>query len=604
MLLSIRPAWALLSAALLSSALTYLLVHWSTRFRLVAHPRADRWHGKATPNTGGLAILIASACCYLFFARRYYPVTAVCAAVISLVGFLDDRVQLRPSIKFASQSVAVIAVVASGVVLHATPWESVNLTLTFVWIAGITNAFNLIDNMDGLCAGVAVIICASRFVLALHNHDEGGAVLLAILAGAVLGFLIFNHTPSRIFMGDCGSLFIGFGLGSLAIASPVPHTRVFVSTLFYPALAFLYPIFDTLLVSVLRRSAGTPISVGGRDHSSHRLVSLGLTERKTVWLLWLLAAIGASTGLLTYAMPVGVLAIAALLISGVSIFGIFLATLPAYIMPDAAPVRADWILRLMPNLRAGVTLIVDTLLSGVALLAAFLVRWDGAFIGPPLGQFLYSLPLVMGFHALASIGFRTFDSGWRWCGVRDLFGLGRCAIVGSAASIVVLWFLGMRNYSRGVILVYAILVLMFTAGLRLSMQYLWQGLAMPVGKRRAVVLGANGAAALTVLVLQRSQPMNVSPVGIIDSDPAVDRLHIHGVTVHYAGEDAVHLLRQIRAELLIVPSGEKITTEQRRILEQCREAGVPIEQFEVGMRMWNGDSLAAVTGSLYTSPTA
>ena len=195
----------------------------------------------------------------------------------------------------------VIVVIASGVVFRVTPWEWANLVLTFLWIAGITNAFNLIDNMDGLCAGVAVIICASRFVFAVQNGDPRGALLAGDHSpAAVLGFLVFNYKPAQIFLGDCGSMFVGFSLGALAVASPVPNTRVFASTLFYPALTFLYPIFDTALVSVLRRSAGRPISVGGRDHSSHRLVSLGLTERKAVWLLWLLSAIGAAVGLLTY----------------------------------------------------------------------------------------------------------------------------------------------------------------------------------------------------------------------------------------------------------------------------------------------------------------
>ena len=594
---SALPVVAFLVAVLSSCGLTYLLFRWSVRLRLVAQPRVDRWHGKPTPNTGGVAILIASACCYCAFASAQYSLIAACAGFVGLLGFLDDRVQLRPQVKFAGQSVAVIVVIASGVVFRVTPWEWANLVLTFLFIAGITNAFNLIDNMDGLCAGVAVIICGSRFALAIQNHDDGGALLLAILAGSVLGFLFFNRKPARIFMGDCGSMFVGFSLGALAIASPVPQTRIFVSTLFCPALVFLYPIFDTLLVSVLRRCAGRPISVGGRDHSSHRLVSLGLTERKAVWLLWLLAAIGAGAGLLTYTMPLGVLVIGVLLISGVSVFGIFLATLPAYSVPNKAPVRTKWIRRVTPNLRAGVTLIVDTLLAGVALLASFLIRWDNQFIGEPLHQFLFSLPIIMGFYTLASIGFRTFDSGWRWFGVRDLFAFGRCTVASSAASVFALWFLGMRDYSRGVILLYAFLVLAFTAGLRLSMRLLWQTLAMPVGARRAAVLGANGATALIVLVLQRSWPMNATPVAVIDPDPAADRLHIHGVTVHYAGENAPHLLRRLRADLLVVPSGEKLTDEHRRILEQCREAGVPIEQFEVGMRVWKGDPLTATVGS-------
>ena len=414
-------------------------------------------------------------------------------------------------------------------------------------------------------------------------------MLLAVLAGSVLGFLVFNYKPARIFMGDCGSMFIGFSLGSLAIASPAPNTRIFLSTLLYPTLAFLYPIFDTLLVSVLRRSAGRPISVGGRDHSSHRLVSLGLTEQKAVWVLWLLAAIGASAGLLTHAMPIGVFAIAVLLVSGVTVFGIFLATLPTYAMPDTAPVRANWIRKLTPNLRAGVTLIVDTLLAGTALLVAFLFRWDNSILGPPMHQFLFSLPIVMSLHALASVWFRTFDSGWRWFAVRDILALCYSATASAATSIVVLRIFGMQDDWRSIILLYAFFVLAFTAGLRFFMRLLWNTLVAPVGARRAVVLGANGATELMVLVLRQSRQMNATPVAVIDLDQSADRLRIHGVAVHYAGKNVVSLLKKLRTDLLVVPCGEELTSEHQRILEQCSAAGVVIEQLEVGMKTWQGE---------------
>jgi hypothetical protein len=337
--------------------------------------------------------------------------------------------------------------------------------------------------------------------------------------------------------------------------------------------------------------------VCGLDHSFYRLASLGLSERKVVWLLWLLSAAGAAVGLLTYALPFGVLAIAVLLILGVSVFGIFLGTLPAYALPQGAPVRSEWIRRHIPNLRAGVTLLVDTLLAGVALLAAFLVRWENTFLGAPSHQFLLSLPIIAGCHALASVGFGTFNSGWRWFGVRDLFALGRCTLAGAATSIFVLWFMGVRGYSRGVIVLYAFLVLAFMAGLRLSMRLLWLTLAKPASTRRAVVLGANGATELVVLVLQGSRHLDAAPVAIIDPDPAAHRLRIHGVTVYHAGEDVIRLLRQVGADLLVVPFGEELTDGHRRIIEQCHEAGVPVAQFDIGMSPWTGDSHSVNTGS-------
>jgi UDP-GlcNAc:undecaprenyl-phosphate GlcNAc-1-phosphate transferase len=379
-------------------------------------------------------------------------------------------------------------------------------------------------------------------------------------------------------------------LAALAAAAPAPRTRVFAATLFYPTLTFLYPIFDTALVSILRRSAGRPISVGGRDHSSHRLVSLGLGERKAVLLLWTLSAAGAGLGLLTYALPLDVLALAILMIAGVTVFGVFLGTLPAYAPPDTAPVRLTWIRSYIPSLRAGITLVIDVLLAGVALLTAFLIRWDNTFVDAHAQQFRLSFPIIIGSQMLASIALRTFDSGWRWFGARDLFALVRCALLGPATSMFALWFAGVRDYSRGVILLYAFFVLAFTAGLRLSMRLLWQTLGKPPASRRAAVLGATGATEIAVLVLQRSRSMKIAPVGVVDPDPACDRMRMHGIAVHYAGEDLVRLLRHIRADVLVVPAGEALSDGHRRILEQCRAAGVSIEQLDVAMSTWTEDS--------------
>ena len=312
------------TAALVSALLTRLLIRFSFRLGLTAQPREDRWHKQPTPNTGGLAILITLAIVYLAVVPGHYGQIVAAAVFVALLGFLDDRIQLKPSIKFAGQSVAALAVIASGVVFRGTPWELLNLALSFLWIVGITNAFNLIDNMDGLCGGVTVIISGFRCWFTVANGDAAGALIMAALGGSFLGFLAFNYKPAKIFMGDCGSMFAGFLLGALTIASPPPRSGVVLSALLYPVLTFLYPIFDTVLVSVMRRAAGRPISVGGRDHSSHRLVAMGLSEQQAVWVLWALTAIGSAAGLVVHPIPFSALA---LTIAGGTIFGVPLGTL-------------------------------------------------------------------------------------------------------------------------------------------------------------------------------------------------------------------------------------------------------------------------------------
>jgi UDP-GlcNAc:undecaprenyl-phosphate GlcNAc-1-phosphate transferase len=313
-------------AACAASALaTLALIRLGPRLRFTAQPRDDRWHKHATPNTGGVAVLFACGLVYLVALHGLHTAVVLAAAAMSIVGFIDDRIRLRALPKFLLQCALALAVVSSGTVFHASPWHAVNVAFSFLWIVGITNSFNLIDNMDGLSAGVAIIISAFRVFALAAGGFWPDAALAAVLAGAFAGFLIFNYHPARIFMGDCGSMLAGFALAATTIASPLPHTKAFAAAVFYPVLTFIYPIFDTLLVSSLRTAAGRPISVGGRDHSSHRLVALGLGERQVVWLLWSLTALGSAVGLLTRHMPLAVVAAAAVLIAALSIFGLFLS---------------------------------------------------------------------------------------------------------------------------------------------------------------------------------------------------------------------------------------------------------------------------------------
>ena len=575
-----------LGVPLLSAGLTFALIRLSRRLHLIAEPRPDRWHQTPTPNTGGVAVFLTCATFYALFAWKQHPAVAAAAAAIAGLGFLDDRLQLRPLTKFLAQSACVAVVIAQGVVFSATPWEPVNLALTFLWIAGLTNAFNLIDNMDGLCAGVTVIIAASRCWFALQSGDAGGALMFALLGAAFFGFLLFNYRPAKIFLGDCGSMFAGFTLSALAVAHPIPRTRVFVSALFFPALTFLYPIFDTVLVALLRRAAGRSISVGGRDHSSHRLVSLGLTERTAVWLLWGLTALGSALGCLTYSMPVAVVAIAVLLVVGISVFGVFLGTLPSFAPPEGAPIRSHGVRRMIPTLRAGITLLVDVLLSGVALLCAFLIRWDQTFLNAHGSEFLFTLPVVMLGHAAASMGLRTFHLGWRWFGGRDLLDLAKCVFLGLALSLLTLWMLGARGYSRGIVVLYGIFAFAFAVGLRASMALLWRTLPANGRLRRAAVIGAGAKGELLVLVLQRERDMNAQPVLILDPDPAAARTRIHGVPVLHLGGDTVRLLQRANVELVVMPGNGSFTREHRRIALSCRSAGLAVETLEVSMGPW------------------
>lgn len=312
-------------AALISMVCTLVLVRWSTQLGLVAPPRADRWKQEVKPNTGGIAILLGVVIPWALMTSHSDSVGAFCLLGLALAGFLDDRRELSPATKVILQLSAAIALISQGTVWRVTGVSVVDASLTALWIVGITNAFNLIDNMDGVCAGVTAIVAGAETVVAVKDGIGPHAVLLVLIAGGNIGFLVFNHSPARIFMGDCGSLFNGFALAWLSLpTASVSIGRSLLANL-SPLLLLSYPIFDTLLVSVLRWKAGKSIFIGGKDHSSHRLVSVGLTERQAARVIWMLALVPAALAVMTQGHPPLIATMAAIAVLGYAILGWLLA---------------------------------------------------------------------------------------------------------------------------------------------------------------------------------------------------------------------------------------------------------------------------------------
>ncbi|MCX6623449.1 MAG: MraY family glycosyltransferase [Acidobacteria bacterium] len=293
-----------LCVAICSAFLNYLLARWSAAWGLVATPSESRWHKLPTPNTGGIGILASCALAYFLLVPGEHPVLAAAALVLGMAGMLDDRLSFPPGIKLVCQSVCALVVLASGLVLPVSPWNGANVAITFLWLIGITNATNLIDNMDGLCGGVIAIIALFRICAAFSAKDGSALMMLAILAGGYGGFLVLNWKPARIFMGDCGSMFGGFSLAALCLVGNGTPAQPSARWLGYLALTFLYPVFDTFLVSFVRTARGQSIATGGRDHSSHILVRSGLSERLVVGLIWVVTAGSALAGLFVYPLAV------------------------------------------------------------------------------------------------------------------------------------------------------------------------------------------------------------------------------------------------------------------------------------------------------------
>lgn len=262
------------------------------RLKMMDIPSARKVHDQPMPRIGGLAIYLVVLLVLLILGRRYLIQLGsilVGATGVSFLGLVDDRWGVRPIAKLAGQILAAMLLYATGIYVGFFGHPALNLLSTVSWVVYITNSLNLLDNMDGLAGGVAAI-AAAHFALmcAFSGQYLVGALSVAVL-GACLGFLSYNLNPASIFMGDSGSLFLGFTLAALGIKLRFPDNVDFV-TWMVPVLVMGVPILDTTLVIFSRLRRGlNPMTTPGKDHVSHRLVASGLNPRETVLTLYIVS---------------------------------------------------------------------------------------------------------------------------------------------------------------------------------------------------------------------------------------------------------------------------------------------------------------------------
>jgi UDP-GlcNAc:undecaprenyl-phosphate/decaprenyl-phosphate GlcNAc-1-phosphate transferase len=450
------------------------------------HPRSDRWHRKPVAQFGGIAIIIAfvAAAGLSGIHARLLAVVGL-TVVIAAIGFCDDVRSWRPITRLILEFAIAAATVSLGLVYPLRSAHWINICFTLAWIVGITNAFNLLDNMDGLAAGIGII---AGIILSLLTPDAHLRLLTLVFVGAIGGFLIFNFKPAKIFMGDTGSLAIGYYLASASLLA-TEHLSTVSSILFVPVLVLFIPVFDTILVSVTRRINGRAISAGARDHTSHRLVLLGISERKAVLLLYGLAALSGTVAVLSKRVWTelgwGVLG---LFLLAATLFWLHLARLK---LPDEYLSRTNVFVLALPALiqsfatTAGAVLL-DTGSIVLSLYLAILLRF-GHFSVVPLSQYLAlcCIALVTKIPPLALFGV------YRWraaVSLRFAYVILKSAIVGSLAFVtaVVFWnrFDGL---SRAVFVIDLLLTCVLLLGVRVS-DWFFEKMLRPATERPCLLV--------------------------------------------------------------------------------------------------------------------
>jgi len=305
-----------LGSTVLAILATAIVIHVARRFHIVDIPGVRKVHSKPIPRIGGVAIFISMIGVVLpvlllpnvigetFRLVQSKIITLLGAAgLMFFVGLIDDIKGLRVRTKFLAQLVSAIVVCSVGIRIESIPvtasftihlgWFSWLFTL--VWIVGITNAINLSDGLDGLAAGISAIACGVIGVLAIYNGDTIMAILMLALLGSLTGFLLFNFEPAKTFMGDSGSLFLGFIIASASILSAT-KTETIVG-LALPILALGIPIFDTLFSMLRRFLERRSLFSPDRSHFHHRLLALGLRQRHVVLTAYLVTLLAAGLGM-------------------------------------------------------------------------------------------------------------------------------------------------------------------------------------------------------------------------------------------------------------------------------------------------------------------
>lgn len=314
------------SALLLAIGSTPVMRRLALHYAVVDNPNARKIHAAPVPLLGGAAIYVSFMLVLLFFGDYGYINQVIgifsAATFMSLMGVWDDRWGLGSYAKLIGQLVAAGILIFSGVQVQLFDnW--LDIAITLLWVVGITNAMNLLDNMDGLSGGIAMIAAVFFTLLAAMSGQYLVGALAAALAGACAGFLIYNWNPAHIFMGDTGSLFLGFLLAAVGIKMRFPSNSPTVTWLI-PILVMAIPIFDTTLVFIARLRRGqNPLTTPGKDHLSHRLARMTGSRREAVLICYLLAgAVGLLAVFLTEArLPEAMFVL--VLVIAVALFGIW-----------------------------------------------------------------------------------------------------------------------------------------------------------------------------------------------------------------------------------------------------------------------------------------
>jgi UDP-GlcNAc:undecaprenyl-phosphate GlcNAc-1-phosphate transferase len=587
----------------LALILTPIVRSLARRWGAVARPKTDRWHKKPTAMLGGVAIFLAVAPVILIYlllvpdrpeealnhSHAYLWVVLGASAFLFAIGLVDDLFNAKPYQKLIGQVMGAAFVIYYGLSLPWTGSVAVNMVVTIFWLIGITNAVNLLDNMDGLASGIAAISSIFLAINFLFTSQPTEALMLAVFAAALIGFLIYNSNPASIFMGDCGSMFIGFFLaGTSLMSASGGRSRSFLPVLAVPILVLFIPIFDTTFVTLLRKLSGRSASQGGRDHTSHRLVALGMSERRAVWMLYGFAALSGLLAMLVREVHLDV-SLAAIIGFTIllTLLGVYLAGVKVYDEDEVKAAHDKPLFAFLIDLsykRRVFEVLLDLVLIVLAYYGAYVLRFGPMAESLTWRVFLRTLPVLLFVKMAAFLVMGIYRGLWRYTSIDDFVVFAKAVIVGSITSVLAILFaFRFEGVSRTVFVLDALLMLMLLAGSRMAFRLFRQILPTTTARdgRRVLIYGAGDAGELLLREILNNRELQYAPIGFVDDDPNKKGKVIHGLRVFGGNGMLRNVCREHRVEEVLISSSRFSDERIAEIVSDCQEEQVSLKRMRI-----------------------
>ncbi|HUY18541.1 MAG TPA: hypothetical protein VMV15_04880 [Candidatus Binataceae bacterium] len=561
-LLTTLPYWWLpfLIAGAMTLALMPLMKSLAVRFGIVAERATpdpdDAVKLAPVPLLGGAAIIAALLITLAILG--HLPVWLVLGALgLFVLGLFDDIVALRPGQKLVAQIVVATAVVMLYRHPALTPWPLVDSMIVVLWLLGTTNAYNLVDGLDGLASGTGIVVCLATAATGWLHHSPALVCWSLALAGGLAGFLVYNFHPASVFMGDSGALPIGLLLGLFALFGGGLAHNSRVTRYVYPIMVLALPLLDTAIVSVTRLATGNPISRRGLDHSHHRLLHLGLATRTVVGVSWLVAAAGAACAVAMTMLPHSYLVVSLpFVVMTFAILGLFMMDLT---FESSAPGvawgylqgPARFILSLSYKRRL-VEVILDFSLITGAYFGAFLLRRDFKLDDSMLISLLDSLPWVVipTYVAFAAAG--VYRGMWRYAGLSELIRFANGAVL-AGIMMAVMPLMVRLPISGSIVVLFVILLFNFLVATRMSFRALRTGIhRLTEPLNRVLIVGAGTSAAIAARWIFSGQNRQVKLIGFVDDDAFKLGKLVHGHQVLGSLDDLEAILSRRPFDQIVV----------------------------------------------------